>query len=1086
MTLGGDRQAVMVRSVPLAWLALVFAGVFWVADAVLDVLYFGDGTFVQRVLQPDAHELYIRIVVVALALGLGISAQVLLRRVDRAGQGAQSLKERYERILDAAGEGILALAQDGTVVLSNPAAARMLGYEPGALAGRHQHEIVCHPTEVGPGIDQGGLCLGCLGLTGPGAETAEVDLRRADGSTFAAGIISTPVPRGAHVVGAVICFRDITGRKSREAKIRRLNRLLALVSAVSKAIPRTHEPHALLEAVCRAATETGGLQAAWAGLRQPATGAMCWSARSGNVSAETVEALDQCLQPESPVLERIVGPHDVFPCAGPADPSSGPGRRPGLSAGFFALLPLWAGRRQAGAMALFADAADDFREDAVDLLDAVAEDVSFALLGMEQEEHRQRAEEALEQLARRHEMMLRAAGEGFFGLDADGRTTFANAAAARMLGYQPEELLGRPQHELIHHSRADGSPYPREDCPMFRAVQEGTVQQGVDEVFWRKDGTSFPVECMSTPTVEDGRLVGAVVTFRDVTERRQAEEALRRSEELYRTLAEAMQDMIFIIDREGGIRYVNSFAASQFERQPEDIVGRRQQDVFPAEATERHRRSLDLVFDNGEPTYVEELDSFPRGQVWLGTWLVPIRDGSGNVTQVMGVSRDITDRKRAEEQLLHDAFHDALTGLPNRALFMDRLGRAVERRKRHHERSLAVLFLDLDGFKVINDSLGHAVGDQLLVGTARRLQTILRSGDTVARLGGDEFGVLLDDLRDAAEASRVSERIQRELAQTFVLSGQEVFVQASIGIALNTTGDERPEDLLRDADTAMYRAKALGKGRYELFDPAMHVHAVTRLQLETDLRRAVERDEFRLHYQPIVHLQDGQVHSMEALVRWQHPVRGLVPPMEFIPVAEETGLIVPLGEWVLREACRQMWQWEVELGSAAPRLMSVNLSSKQFTQPDLIDKVREILGETGLDPGRLGLELTESVIMDNASSTTVMLTQLTELRIHLAIDDFGTGYSSLSYLHRFPIDTLKIDRSFVSRMGGQGENSEIVRTILALAHTLGMTVVAEGVETSEQAAHLKALGCEYAQGFLFSRPVDGKSAGEIMASGVRW
>jgi diguanylate cyclase (GGDEF)-like protein/PAS domain S-box-containing protein len=733
--------------------------------------------------------------------------------VDRTRDGVQSLKHLYERILDAAGEGILALAPDGTVVLSNPAAARMLGYEPGALAGRHQHEIVCHPTEVGSGIAKGGLCLTCLGLTDPSAATAEAELRRADGSTFAAGVTSTPISEGAHVVGAVICFRDITWRKSREAKIRRLNRLLGLVSAVSKAIPRTHEPHALLAAVCHAATEIGGFRAAWAGLRQTATGAMCWSTRSGNVSAETVAALDRCLRPDNPVLERIVGPHGRFPCADPEEPSSGPGGSPlrgGLSAGFFALLPLWAGRRQAGAMALFADAADDFQEDAVDLLDAVAEDVSFALLGMEQEEHRQRAEEALEQLARRHEMMLRAAGEGFFGLDTDGRTTFANAAAARMLGHPPEELLGRSQHELIHHTRADGTPYPREECPMFRAAKEGTVQQGADEVFWRKDGTSFPVECMSTPTVEDGRLVGAVVTFRDVTERRQAEEALRRSEELYRTLAEAMQDMIFIIDRDGGIRYVNSFAASQFGRQPEDIVGRRQQDVFPAEAAERHRRSLDLVFDKGEPMYVEELDSFPRGQVWLGTWLVPIRDGSGNVTQVMGVSRDITDRKRAEEQLLHDAFHDALTGLPNRALFMDRLGRAVERRKRHHERSLAVLFLDLDGFKVINDSLGHAVGDQLLVGTARRLQTILRSGDTVARLGGDEFGVLLDDLRDAAEASRVSERIQRELAQTFVLSGQEVFVRASIGIALNTTGDERPEDLLRDADTAMYRAKALG------------------------------------------------------------------------------------------------------------------------------------------------------------------------------------------------------------------------------------------------------------------------------------
>ncbi len=682
--------------------------------------------------------------------------------------------------------------------------------------------------------------------------------------------------------------------------------------------------------------------------------------------------------------------------------------------------------------------------------------------------------------------MLRAAGEGIFGLDGEGHTSFANPAAARMLGYEVAELLGRPQHQLVHHTRADGSPYPQEDCPIFGAVTDGTVHQGEDEVFWRKDGTSFPVEYVSTPTVEDGRLVGAVVAFRDITARRMAEEALRESEELYRTLAEAMRDQIFIIDRAGQVRYVNSYAATQFGCEPGDIIGRRQADLFPPEVAQSHQMSLQRVFDGGEPIYVEGRNVFPRGEVWLGTWLAPIRDGRGRVEAVMGVSRDITDRKRAEEQLLHDAFHDALTDLPNRALFMDRLGRAVERLKRHREGCLAVLFLDLDGFKVINDSLGHAIGDQLLVGTARRLQACLRTEDTVARLGGDEFAVLLDDMRHITEATRVSERIQKELGHPFVISGHEVFAPASIGIAMSATGDESPEDLLRDADTAMYRAKALGKGRYEVFDPAMHLRAVTRLQVETDLRRAVEREEFRLHYQPIIALDGGHVFAVEALVRWQHPTRGLVPPLEFIPVAEETGLIVPLGEWVLREACRQMWRWEQELGALAPHMMSVNLSSKQFMQHDLIDKVKGILGETGMDPQRLGLELTESVVMENADSTTVMLTQLTELHIHLSIDDFGTGYSSLSYLHRFPIETLKIDRSFITRMGTQGENLEIVRTILTLAHSLGMTVVAEGVETAEQLRQLKDLGCEYAQGYLFSRPVDGDAAAVLIKGGPRW
>jgi diguanylate cyclase (GGDEF)-like protein/PAS domain S-box-containing protein len=870
--------------------------------------------------------------------------------------------------------------------------------------------------------------------------------------------------------------------KGAQRRVRRLERLSPLVAAVTRVLLRARDERTALEAVCRAAVDAGVLRAAWAGLWEPELSALSLSAPSGTLSPEAVGRAVQCLRKQHDhALEVHMGAGEALAAAGSGE-AGGDGA---AVAGCYAYLPIRRGRRQTGALVLFGSETDQFPRESGDLLDGLVEDLSFALLGMEQEQHRQHAEEALEQLSRRHELMLRAAGEGIFGLDRHGRMSFANPAASRMLGYAPEELLGRAAHALIHHTKPDGAPHSPDDCPILQAFADGIIHQG-EQLLWRKDGTSFPADYVSTPTFEDGRLAGAVVTFRDVTERRRAEEALRDSEELYRTLAEAMRDMVFIIDRAGCIRFVNSFAAAQFECEPSDIVGRQQAEVFPKESSERHWRNLQRVFDSGEAIYVEDLDPFPRGEIWLGTWLVPIRDQQGYIKQVMGVARDITERKRAEQQLLHDAFHDALAGLPNRALFMDRLGRAVERLKRHRERSLAVLFLDLDGFKVVNDSLGHGVGDQLLVSTARRLQASLRSGDTVARLGGDEFAVLLDDLRDINEASRVSDRLQKELSQPLVLAGQDVFVRASIGIALSATGDETPEDLLRDADTAMYCAKALGKGRYEVFDPDMHVRAVARLQVESDLRRALEREEFRLQYQPIVRLEDGRVNSVEALVRWQHPLRGLVPPVEFIPVAEETGLIVPLGEWVLREACRQMWQWETRLGSQSARLMNVNLSSKQFTQPDLIDRVKSILEETGLDPGRLGLELTESVIMENADSTTIMLTQLTELQIHLAIDDFGTGYSSLSYLHRFPIDTLKIDRSFIARMGAAGENSEIVRTILALAHSLGMTVVAEGVETPEQASQLKALGCEYAQGFLFSRPIDGESVTRLMADGIRW
>jgi diguanylate cyclase (GGDEF)-like protein/PAS domain S-box-containing protein len=467
-------------------------------------------------------------------------------------------------------------------------------------------------------------------------------------------------------------------------------------------------------------------------------------------------------------------------------------------------------------------------------------------------------------------------------------------------------------------------------------------------------------------------------------------------------------------------------------------------------------------------------------EVWahLGTSLV--RDGEAHPLHLIFQIQDITDRKRAEEQLLHDAFHDALTGLPNRALFMDHVKMAIQRSRRSGNRLFAALFLDLDRFKIINDSLGHMVGDQLLVGIAHRLEACLRPGDTVARLGGDEFTILLEDLASTDDAIDVALRVQEAITQPFNIGGHEVFTTASIGIALSNTGYERAEDLLRDADTAMYRAKLLGKKRHVVFDKEMHDRAMELLQIETDLRRAITRKEFFLNYQPIVSLETGKVSSFEALVRWRHPERGLVGPTEFIPVAEETGLILPIGQWVLNEACRQVREWQ-KLHLADERVtISVNLSSRQFSQADLIDQVSSALRESGLRPGCLKLEITESMVMENIDTAIGMLAQLRALGVGLSIDDFGTGYSSLSYLHRFPIDTLKIDRSFVTQMTDNTENAEIVRTIVTLARSLDMDVIAEGVETRAQLQQLSTLGCDYGQGYLFSRPVGESQALDLL------
>jgi diguanylate cyclase (GGDEF)-like protein/PAS domain S-box-containing protein len=459
-------------------------------------------------------------------------------------------------------------------------------------------------------------------------------------------------------------------------------------------------------------------------------------------------------------------------------------------------------------------------------------------------------------------------------------------------------------------------------------------------------------------------------------------------------------------------------------------------------------------------------------EVWA-LWSASLaRDSFSKSPHLIFQIQNITDRKEAEERLLHDAFHDALTSLPNRALLMDHLKLALARSQRSEKSMFAVIYLDLDRFKVINDSLGHMIGDQLLVGIARRLENILRPGDTIARLGGDEFTILLEDIQDRGYVIQIAERIQNEISAPFSLSGREVFTTVSIGIAISSKDYKQTEDILRDADTAMYRAKALGKARYEIFDVGMHDQATKLLQVETDLRRALEREEFFVFYQPIMSLATGELRGFEALVRWRHPQRGFISPVEFIPVAEETGMIIQIGEYVLREACRQMQKWHVVLPSDPPLFISVNLSVKQFSQPDLVEKVASILAETNLNAKHLKLEITESAVMENVEDATELLTRLRALGLQISMDDFGTGYSSLSHLRRFPIDTLKIDRSFVTQMSEDGENAEIVRTIVGLAQNLGMDVVAEGVETPDQIVTLKALGCEYGQGYFFSKPLD--------------
>jgi diguanylate cyclase (GGDEF)-like protein/PAS domain S-box-containing protein len=577
----------------------------------------------------------------------------------------------------------------------------------------------------------------------------------------------------------------------------------------------------------------------------------------------------------------------------------------------------------------------------------------------------------------------------------------------------------------------------------------------------------------------------ALARVRTQLSHKRSEEALRESEERYMLAARGANDGLWDWNLKTGEIYFSTRWKSMLGCEEADI-GNIPEEWFRRvhpEDLEQVKSQIGAHLEGVTPHYENQYRMLHRDGTyrWILSRGLAVRGADGKAYRIAGSQTDITDSKVV----------DALTGLPNRVLFMDRLGCMVERAKRHKNYLFAVLFLDLDRFKLINDSLGHPVGDQLLVALARRLETSLRSGDTVAhlgeghtlgRLGGDEFIILLDDIKHASDATRVAERIGKELMSPFNITGQEVFTTASIGIALSTTGYERPEALLQDADTALNRAKMLGKARYEIFDAEMRASTVARLQLEAELRRAIERQEFQNYYQPIISLDTGRIKGFEALVRWEHPTRGLVSPAEFIPIAEETGLIFHLGQQVLREACRQMHTWQAHFPDSPPLTISVNISRRQFTQPDLIDQVIQILRETSLPASCLELEITEGMVMADPASTVSQLSQLKALGVKLSIDDFGTGYSSLSCLHRFPLDTLKIDRAFICRMSVDEESRGIVQTILTLAHNLGLDVTAEGVETVEQLDLLRNLRCEHGQGYYFSRPVDRESAGNLVAA----
>ena len=928
---------------------------------------------------------------------------------------------RFRALLSASSEVVVVADADGVVTMVSEAATRVFGRRPDDLVGTTRWDFV-HPEDA----DQLVEALSGVFVRG-GEADAELRVRHADGSWRWVEVVARNLLGDPAVEGVVCTVRDIDERVRQERRRRAVAARFTALVAESTDVVLLTDPQGIVHWASPALEHVLG--------HRP--GDLVGTNGSDLIHPEDLDGLAEDLSPTFTT----------------------PGARATIEVRV---------RRADGGWAWIEETITNLLDD---------ERVGSVVVHLRDITDRRLVEDAMRASEERFRAIAQSSPIGIFQQDAEDGCVYVNERWQEITGLSAEEAAG------------DGwiSCFVTEDLARLDVDADGPLLEEPWEAelrVRRPDGQLRWVSVRSVPLHDEtGRVRANVGTLEDVTERL---DALRESARLT-DIFEATHDLVGIADRDDRILYLNRAARRFVGLSPDGPLGETTFDeLFPDEVLEAMIASVSPGIDaDGVWTGEMELTGADGAPLPMSVQVIVHTGDDGEIEFYSAVMRDISERKRFESQLAHQATHDPLTGLPNRNLLLDRLTNAMARADRKRSR-VAVLFLDLDHFKVVNDSLGHALGDELLVAIARRLEVALRPGDTVARFGGDEFVVLCEDLVSQSDAVAIAERVDQAITGAFEIDDNEVYVGVSIGIAFPDDHDVDPATLIRDADAAMYRAKEKGRARWEVFDNAMRASAVDRLDIESALRRALDRRELRVHYQPIIDLASGRIAAVEALLRWEHPDRGLLAPGEFITVAEETGLIVPIGAWVLEQACRQVHRWHASVPGLSRLGLSVNLSGRQLGHPTLVEEVADIVADTHMEPSRLELEITESVLMDDVDRSEEALGGLRRLGVRLGVDDFGTGYSSMSYLRRFPVDVLKVDRSFVDGLGSDPSDSAIVAAIITLAHTLGLSAVAEGVESPDHVAELRNLGCDRAQGYLFARPAPGDELAELLRSDPSW